>query len=537
MHFLPKHAALKHWSSKFLLVLIGVVYLAISLDQLAVFPPIHQDEPWLAAAPYKLATEGTYGSDLFTGYYGSEQHLYQMPVYSLLLAGIFKVAGLGVFQMRLLPVLCGLVLLGFTFAVGRQAADERAGLLAALLLVSLRLAAGWDETGIPLLDLARINRYDIAVPVFGLAALWMFNHAEQHGRKRNYFFAGLLTGLSSLSHLYGAFWLPALVLVMFLRRGLPVFRSSGFYLVMGGFLLPWLPWMAYIATGWSDFLGQHRFVAERFDLLDPHFYVDNLLQEFRRYRPLVPLDAEGNWHVLQFGTWVAISGVLVALGAVLRRRARLVRTPVFALAVTLIVKTLLFALLLIVKAYHYVIALWPLAVLLLAWLGICLWDHAAGRSARFALLAVLLIVVVEGSGRVVHRRTMAAATTPYAAFEGRIRLFLRPGERVVGLQHYWIGLHDHPYRSWLLPILLADSLSYHAPLPLDEALARVAPDIILLDRDMNRYFDEIATPVHRRHAQYVQFHAYMRRHGAAEIGVVSDSTYGTMRIYRINKPE
>ena len=85
--------------------LLGLVaYLLVSLDHLTVFPPIGEDEPWLAAAPYKLATQGVFGSDLFTGYYGMERHFYeQMPVYQLAQSAIFKLFGVGVLQMRACP--------------------------------------------------------------------------------------------------------------------------------------------------------------------------------------------------------------------------------------------------------------------------------------------------------------------------------------------------------------------------------------------------------------------------------------------------
>ena len=60
----------------------AILYLAVSLDRLSVFPAVGEDEPWIAAAPYKLASEGVYGSDLFAGYYGVDRHNYQhMPLY------------------------------------------------------------------------------------------------------------------------------------------------------------------------------------------------------------------------------------------------------------------------------------------------------------------------------------------------------------------------------------------------------------------------------------------------------------------------
>src|SRR5262245_10161038 len=163
------------------LALLGLVaYLLVTFSRLAVFPPVGEDEPWIAAAPYKLATQGVFGSDLFTGYYGLERHQYeQMPVFPLMQAVMFKLFGVGVLQMRMLPALCGFFLLLAVFAVGRQTGGDRVAALAVWLMLVVRVAGDGDSTGILLLDRARINRYDIAVPVFGLMALWAFNTAER----------------------------------------------------------------------------------------------------------------------------------------------------------------------------------------------------------------------------------------------------------------------------------------------------------------------------------------------------------------------
>jgi hypothetical protein len=73
---------------------------------------------------------------------------------------------------------------------------------------------GDDGTGILLVDRARVSRHDIAVPVFGLFALW---RAMRATAPRACFGTGLLAGLSSLSHLYGVFWLPILLLLTLAR--------------------------------------------------------------------------------------------------------------------------------------------------------------------------------------------------------------------------------------------------------------------------------------------------------------------------------
>src|SRR6516225_7070834 len=174
-------------------------YLLLSLER---FPPVSQDEPWIAAAPYKLATEGVYGSDLFAGYYGMDRHNYEhMPVFPLMEAGVFRLSGVSrsedgtrrsvVVPMRLLSVACGFALLLCVFAVASQVGGEWAGALSVVLMTLLRVSSSTSSgSGILLLDSARINRYDIAAPVFALIALWSLIGAERgeahQGRGRNW---------------------------------------------------------------------------------------------------------------------------------------------------------------------------------------------------------------------------------------------------------------------------------------------------------------------------------------------------------------
>ena len=345
-----------------------IIYLIVSLSYLKVFPIVGEDEPWIAAAPHKLAADGVYGSDLFAGYYGVERHNYQhMPVYPLLQAAVFAVAGTGVLQMRLLPVTFGFALLVVVYLVGRQAAGVRAGLLAVLLLLVVRIADGGGPTGILLLDRARINRYDIAVPVFGLLALWTFNRSEARRSAAGYLASGVLVGLSSLSHLHGIFWLPVLVTMLVVARRSRLLSDASLWLLLAGFAITWLPWIAYIATGYSDFVGQMRFVAPRFDLMAGSFYTGNLfygggpLSLDWLQRSLIEMPPS------RIGTWSALAGLPVALVSILwgvhRRSIAVTALPV---AVAFIVVVPLFFLLIRVKTYNYMIAVWPLGVLVLA---------------------------------------------------------------------------------------------------------------------------------------------------------------------------
>lgn len=509
----------------------------MSLDHLAVFPPVGEDEPWIAAAPYKLATEGVYGSDLFTGYYGVERHNYQhMPLYPLAQAAVFKMLGVGVFQMRLLPVAFGLALLVVVYLVGSRVGDERVGAAAVVLLLGLRLTGGDEGTGMLLLDRARLNRYDIAVPVFGLLAFLALLRAERTGGRRWYVATGALVGLASLSHLFGGFWLP--IVLAGVGRGVwhDCRRLVLAALVLAGFALPWVPWLAYVASGWNDFLGQMRFVSPRFDLLNASFYLGNAVHSDGPMSVgwLVRVIGELPWQ--RPGAWSVVVGLPVAAAVLVwaprhdEEGARLARR----LGLVAFAQFVMFLLLLHVKTVNYMIGIWPLAALLLAWLSIWLWD-CRRRWLRVALIGLGIVLVGEGAERVAHARTAARHAIPYDWYTAEIAACIPAGARVLGLQHYWLGLRQFEYRTWLMATNLAHPVYYHAPMPLDEALEHIDPDVILIDRHMTAFFEAASSPAHRFHDMQAGYEAFVARRRVEPVCVIRNRTYGPMTVSRVPK--
>jgi 4-amino-4-deoxy-L-arabinose transferase-like glycosyltransferase len=460
-----------------------------------------------------------------------ERHQFeQMPVFLLMEAAILRFFGVGVAQMRALPVACGLVLLLAVFAIGRQTGGDRVGAVAGILMVGLRVADGGNATGILLLDRARINRYDIAVPVFGLLALWAFNRAERDRSRVWYTLTGLCTGLSSLSHLYGLFWLPVFVGLLVARRGWGILRQGDLWLLLAGFAVPWLPWIAFIMTGWSDYVGQMRMDAARFDLLNPSFYVNNLLHENGPISIDWSVRAIRALPLSRIGTWTMLIGTPAAVAAGLWSERHQSWGTVRALAIASLAQTAMFVILLNVKTLNYMIALWPLGALLLAWFGVWLWDRGK-VLARLALLTLLGLIMVEGMTQVTHVRRNAQQATPYDWYESEVARCIPPGSLVLGLQHYWLGLRQYRYRTWLLPIDLAYPPYSDTPIGLEEALERVKPDVVLVDRYIDEVMRETAKPEAPNHWLYVGFEAFKARRHAKLTCVIRDRTYGTMQVY------
>lgn len=518
------------------------LFFGATLPWLGRFPLVGQDEPWIAAPAAKLAREGVYGDDLFAGYYAMEQRTYNFPpLFPLSEALAFRLLGVGLRQARLVALLYGAATVALTYLLGRMLAGDAVGSLAAWLLVGLRLAAEREASGVPLLDLARIARYDIAVPPLVLAALACFVWAERAGARAwpRYLLAGALAGLAGLAHIYGAAALMVIGLALLWRAGWRLPREPEPWLVAAGCALALLPWGLYLARDPASYAGQMLPERARFQLWDAHFYLANLLAEPARYRRL--------WHDGQawalwprLGIWLAAAGLPLACGLLLRRGWRgdlSARLLLLALAA----QALLLALLVSLKFYNYLAPLLPFAALQLAWLGAWLWRSAArlgpaqARLARLALAGALALALAEGAAGVAQSLRSAARTTDYDAYSARVATALRPGARVLGLHPLWFGLYPrgYSYRSAVLATYLAQPEFYPAgALPAREVLARLAPDYVLVDLALapelrlDRPASELSEPLWRSFREYLD-----QRCGGAGLRI-DDRDYGELVILR-----
>jgi hypothetical protein len=203
------------------------------------------------------------------------------------------------------------------------------------------------------------------------------------------------------------------------------------------------------------------------------------------------------------------------------------RRAKFALAPALVVPAS-FALLVHLKLSNYLVAIAPLAALVLAWGGLEAWRALRQTPwLRVVMAALFAAVVVEGLTRVAVLETQARAAAPYATFIGEVRAQIPDGARVLGLHNYWLGLDDLDYRAWPVPLWQADASRWSPPLTMAEALDRIAPDVILIDSRMQAYFASAAPTDARPHEAL----AWMASRGFTLSAVVEDRTYGRMEIY------
>jgi hypothetical protein len=321
----------------------------------------------------------------------------------------------------------------------------------------------------------------------------------------------LLAGLAGLTHVYGLFWVIVLVLlVLWDRRPL----RALLWLAVGA-LVPWLPYAAYVLSDLPEWRAQVSGYADRFGLLDPRFYLSNLVDEPHRYGP--GLGSPGLGWLLRPGFWTLLVLVPASVVALTRRAIRQHDPAARTIVVPTILLPVLFALLLRLKLVNYTLTFQPVLAIALAW-GILRALSWLPHKARLLAGVLALAVVAEGVSRLALLETTPA--TPYATFIARVHRTIPAGARVVGLHNYWFGFEDTDYRSFVVPLAWMDP----GGLPLAQGLDRLAPDAVLLDDRLRSYltYDPRAR---------AGFETWLSTSRARLADQVDDPTYGLMQIY------
>jgi 4-amino-4-deoxy-L-arabinose transferase-like glycosyltransferase len=493
------------------------------------FPTVHEDEPWIAAPGYTLWEEGHFGTELFAGFYGMEQHYYQIPpLFSLLLGGGLHVFGLGLFQARVIPLMCILLTLALTYRLGATLFSGWHGVLAVAVLVGWSIAQPAPRlvSGVPMADVARIARYDAGVPPFALGALVMLVRAINQPSRLKFVAIGALTGLAALSHLYGGFWLAAIIVVIVLRFRRRAVEYTGLAVI--GFGLVLLPWLLFVASNAEDFINQNRLYAGRFRLSDPQFYIENLSQEWQRYQPVT--EALRNTWGAQLWLVTLVIGVVWLLWRV-RKKDQSAGTLLILPGVMIA----LFALLLKFKTFTYLATLWPLFALVVAcgWVG--LWGAANRRLWRIGIAALFCSAMVIGGLRTLRVHQFAQGTTPYRTLTEQIAALLPPDTRLLALQHYWFGLADRTrhYRSLLVPIFKTNPLYVADPIPFAQAVDEIPATVLLLDQPIQDLLADTYDLDSPENSLGMQILDYLNSHNAKLLGVIDDPSYGKFYVYQI----
>jgi len=518
----PTEQAARAGWPRWLVLAALLLFWGLALWNLDRYPPIHFDEATILEPGYQLFYNGVYGAPMYTGFYGQE-HLYLEvpPLMSLLQGASTRLLGVGVWQMRYIPVVCGLLTLALTAALAERLAGPAVGVAGAWLLLLWQWTPSdldFLGSGLPLLDVARIARYDILVPVFGLSAFLVWLRAQAGSRPWLLCASGLLAGLSGLANVYGAFWIAALGLLTLYEKGAGRMRRLAW--LVAGAALPVLGWAGVLGAHWDDTRGQFIKHAGRFDLLQPAFYLNNLLNEPHRYF----LGVRDPATYLRLGFWLVVLGLPASLVWLARRWRRAHDSRAVWLLAPAVVLPALLALLDSEKRFYYLIVVIPVFAISLAWAATAVF-RAASRNGRGLMAGAAMVLAAQAGLGVASQQSLTRQAIAPATVYAQLRALVPTGPGIIlGSPQLWLGMPATHFRSIVLPFLLSLPLNPR-PVPFETALNDIDPSIVLMDPEL----------AHSVAADYgPPFMDFMARHHARIIGQVPGYEGQGVTVYQLD---
>ncbi|HEX5164514.1 MAG TPA: glycosyltransferase family 39 protein [Thermomicrobiales bacterium] len=518
--------------------LLSCALLAFVLPDLGRYPTVSGDDSWVMSASYKLATEGVFGSDLYAGFHGADQHYFvALPVYQLLQALSFSLFGAGIVTARLVTVASALVVLWATTWLALRWYGALAAGICGLLLAGLRVNLVDLWPGLPLLAVGRTGRYDMTGVAFTMLTVVCLDRAIERGPDRQAWtpwLTGICAGLATLTQFFGAFTVVIIALTLGWHGRQRV--SLGWRIAVGWTAVV-APYLLYVAVHWADFHGQAALKAGRTGFLDPTFYLDNLLHEGDRYRHLIETGLTAPSGALN---WLFVLGI-VPLIAWLGWRARQPERTGDRLLLTLLLGGAgSLALLDSTKAPLYVIVLWPGCCIAIAAAGAAGIAWARGRftqdqpaAERWLLVAgccvalvVAAVIVADGADAYRDDRLRAQAVSNYENVAQQLDAAIPAGTGIIGHERWWWGLHERDYRALNVLQLTWEETS-GTPSFAAQFDATGAGALIIDDNarsEIGRY------PA----ALQAQIAVFLAERAAPPV-IISDPTYGRFEIYILRR--
>jgi hypothetical protein len=504
----PRSDSAHDWLAAALIAGFFLVNL-IGLDRV---PFINADEAWIAEPGLRFWQGDGFVSLLHGGFFGTERHyLLHAPLFSVIAGASIVAFGHGLIQVRLITLAMAALTAAFTYRLGRTLLSPLHGLIAVLLLTWCRTGPyQWEarQSGIVLTDFGRLARYDVAVPFFGalgflLILPWLLrDRAEVAARTKRddgvahvgssglepprvlLVLAGACAGMATACHPMGLIWIATLMVAcpvaMQARGERPAAAIVPVAWIALGAGLAMLPWLLLMLAGWQDMLAQQSFVAQRWTLSDPWFYVSNALTEWRRYI--------STGRGLQFG----IPGAwLLAICSVAGVAALLSRSRRDDLGARLILAALVTGFLMLTfgereKYFFYLAGLWPWIALTVA-IAIVSALQSSRRILRVGAIVLLVLGCLDGVRAEVELARKAAARTPFVTISDRVAAQIPRDAKVLALPTWWFRLEPRvaSYRSVTVPLFFAKVDPTGSSIT--ERLDAIDADVMLFDPGMIEY--------------------------------------------------
>jgi 4-amino-4-deoxy-L-arabinose transferase-like glycosyltransferase len=506
-----------------------VAFLGFTLPDLGNFPGVTDDEIWILNASHKLANEHVFGSDLFTGFWRAEEiYLFNMPLHHFVLAGVFKVFGTSIFIARLVSVGYGIMTILLVYALGRSVRGVGVAVLAVVLLLTLRLHLAFD-TGLPLQEMARSIRYDLApVPFMLIGTLILLKPTLLRCA-----IAGAVFSIATLLQFYGAFMFPAAAIYLLMESGPVRERVKLVAAVAITAFVVALPYGVVVMTNYDEYQGQTSTLYRRLDLTDPGLYRENFEREELRFR--LRFDNVGDLVEKPSERYALLIALPACLGYLGWRVQKFNERGDRILFLSLALIPLQFLLFDFQKVTFYWIAVVPYFVLAIAVTAEAAFRairphlrqplKAGAKTLAAATVTGVLVFgfVAEGIyAQVQGLRKMEA--TNYMSLRPLMAQYVPPGSKVLGATNFWWAMPDTDFRSYYMLYYRTNPRTTDDVTTLEGYMQEFDPDYVVLNF-VARLFLPSVNPV---------LNAYMEEHGQ-QVAFIPDKTYGFIEIWKLDR--
>ncbi|MGN7613518.1 phospholipid carrier-dependent glycosyltransferase [Magnetococcales bacterium HHB-1] len=377
-----------HQSTFFILAGVMTLFSLLALTKVFMDAP-WVDEAWFSNPLYDWFTTGSFGITTYTpegtSYLRIDQiSQWQPPFYFFAQGLIYSLFDVGVIQMRILSLLCGLLAIAALFLFTKEISGRRdVAMIAALILAVDTHFISASSTG----------RMDIMSVSFGLAGLALFLTLRKHRFSSAIFWSHFCVMVSGLSHANGILYLLLLVPTQLLLDH----QRLNWRLILWGatpYFIGLLLWLPLILSDLEAFY--HQFIrGQVMRDLNPGFLQSLIAEIKERYLPAY------GWsdHV---SSWLTRSKIIVLffyLGSWIltaiqwRRKAITPQQAGFMVGLPLFV-FLIMAGLFGNKSISYIIHIIPFFILSVAWIAVTGWQKG-GKTRLFTIAAISLLISMQ----------------------------------------------------------------------------------------------------------------------------------------------
>jgi hypothetical protein len=246
------HNHVSRWStrSRLLIAVAVVLYVLVLVAHIATREP-QPDEAMAANPAWTLATRGYLGTTVFEEagwrFQGVNTHTYYIfPLYPFLMAGVYQIAGFGLWQLRGTALASTLVLFWLLYKLLRTLGISRN---AALLAVGLTAVDYQVQIG------ASFGRYDMLVAAFGFGGYVAYLTLEKRNFALAMVIANACIACSGITHPNGLLYFLGLW-TMVAMDGMRRLRPAALAAAAAPYVIGALCWGAYILQAPEDFRQQ-----------------------------------------------------------------------------------------------------------------------------------------------------------------------------------------------------------------------------------------------------------------------------------------